>query len=187
MTAPLSVRPVRTGDAEALAEIHAAAWRAAYGGVVPAETLERRYGRGQRLLLWRGLLAGEGRAPWVEVAVEPDAAGTERLLGFVWTRMTGRADADFAAEIVALNVAPEQWRRGIGRRLMAAAAARLDEAGADGAYLWVLDDNPGARAFYDALGGRIVDRGSESLGELVVPTLAYAWKPLTALLDAARP
>ena len=34
-----------------------------------------------------------------------------------------------SAEIVALNVAPAQWRRGIGRRLMAALAAWSAERG----------------------------------------------------------
>lgn len=193
----VALRPVREGDVEGLAQLHADAWQQAYAGIIPAEILPR-FGREQRRLFWRGALEQSERHPWVDVAVAAPAAGEEsgegddrtggeeEILGFVWSRLTGQPESGFEAEIVAINVAPRHWRRGIGRRLMAAAVDRLAAVAAGGVYLWVLEDNRAGRAFYDALGGRIVDHGSESFGDTVLPTLAYAWKPLAALQEATR-
>jgi len=182
----LIIRPAAAGDVEGLARVHAAAWAAAYGHVLPPEVMPR-FGRDQRRLLWRGLLVESARPPWVDVALLDDAeAPDETLAGFVWSRRVAPPDAAFAAEIVALNVLPSHWRRGIGRRLMGTACARLRAAGADSLYLWVMRDNPPARGFYEALGGRIVDQGEERLEEVIVPTVAYAWRSLDRLAAACR-
>ena len=180
----VSLRPVVPGDAEALAEIHAAAWQEAYGALMPPDVLAR-FGVEQRRLLWRGLLAQSETLPWVDVALVPhEDAGPPRPVGFVWSRLVEAPDAAFESEIVALNVHPSAWRRGHGRRLMAAAAARLRSAGADSLYLWVFRENSTARAFYESLGGRILDSDAERLGELSLPTLAYGWRPLRALEES---
>ncbi|KNE78981.1 MULTISPECIES: GNAT family N-acetyltransferase [Streptomyces] len=52
----------------------------------------------------------------------------------------------------AVEVAPEQRRRGLASAVMAALAARALEEGASAAYLQVETDNGPARAFYDRLG-----------------------------------
>lgn len=183
----VTLRPVAPGDAEAMAKLHVETWEAAYRGMVPDGVLERN-GLEQRRLLWRGLLVEAERLPLVDVAlVEAGASGQQELAGFVWSRRIDQPDAAFAAEIVALNVRPESWRRGIGRRLMAAAAARLEGLGAGSVYLWVFRENSGARAFYEALGGRIVDQDVERFGEVSLPRIAYAWKPMSRLHAAMQP
>ena len=174
------LRPVVPGDAEALAEIHAVAWREAYGALMPPHILAG-FGVEQRRLLWRGLLEQSETLPWVDVALAPSPP---RPVGFVWSRPVEEPGAAFEAEIVALNVHPSAWRRGHGRRLMAAAAARLRSAGTDSLYLWVFRENLTARAFYESLGGRILDSDAERLGALSLPTLAYGWRPLRALEES---
>jgi len=53
---------------------------------------------------------------------------------------------------------PRLKRLGIGTRLLALAArAVLDSSPASGLYLWVLEQNAGARAFYSARGGTCVE------------------------------
>ena len=51
---------------------------------------------------------------------------------------------------------PSAWGKGIGRRLMDVALARLAEAQFDQVTLWVLDSNARARRFYEA-GGWLAD------------------------------
>ncbi len=43
---------------------------------------------------------------------------------------------------------PSAWSTGAGRALLVAAEQRITEAGHDRAYLWVLDGNERADAFY---------------------------------------
>lgn len=186
MSAP-KVRSAAPGDAEAMAQLHVETWEAAYRGMIP-DAVMLRNDLEQRRLLWRGLLVEAERPPLVEVALLAEAEGArESLAGFVWSRRIDQAEAAFGAEIIALNVRPAHWRRGIGRRLMAASVGRLAGLGAESVYLWVFRENAGARAFYESLGGRIVDEDVERFGELVVPRVAYAWKPLSRLRAAMRP
>jgi ribosomal protein S18 acetylase RimI-like enzyme len=56
-----------------------------------------------------------------------------------------------------LNVAPERWAEGIGRRLYDAAMASMAEAGFPAATLWVLERNPRARRWYERLGWKLTD------------------------------
>src|SRR5256885_780919 len=56
-------------------------------------------------------------------------------------------------ELYAIYLLERSQRRGVGRQLVGAVAARLLEAGLTAMSVWVLADNP-ACGFYDALGGR---------------------------------
>jgi ribosomal protein S18 acetylase RimI-like enzyme len=54
-------------------------------------------------------------------------------------------------------VRPEARRQGVAVQLLDAARARVTEQGARSVALWVTDENPGARAFYEAYGFRRTD------------------------------
>ena len=181
LTPTLTLRPARAGDAPAIARVHTEAWQAAYRELLPAAVLER-FTYQRRLALWRGLLDESDSVPTVEVA---DRTGTGPV-GFAWLRHLAEPGAAFDGEIVSLNVLSAEWRRGVGRRLMAASAERLAGLGASSCYLWVYRDNLGARRFYEALAGRPIDRDVERFGDLALPTVAYAWRPLDRLIAAAR-
>ena len=52
-----------------------------------------------------------------------------------------------------------------------------------GLYLWVLEQNTAAQAFYQARGGECVERGvAEPPGGGTAPTLRYAWPDPAVLL-----
>lgn len=73
------------------------------------------------------------------------------LAGFILTlRRAGRG------HVITIDVAPEFRRRGIGRRLLAAAEAFYRRAGARGMRLEAAADNAAAFAFYAGLGYRTV-------------------------------
>jgi hypothetical protein len=59
----------------------------------------------------------------------------------------------------------DRKRTGVGARLMAeSAAAVLDRRPGSGLYLWVLEMNRSAQAFYDARGGTCVSRETIATG-----------------------
>ncbi len=138
-------REVRPEDASALARISVEAWRAAYRGLMPSDFLD-------------GLSAAEAQARWERAfaAGQPSAVVFEQDQELVAACQFGPSrdpDADpDTAEVIALNVHPDHWRRGFGSQLMSFTLNRLREQGFAAATLWVLRGNARARRLYEALG-----------------------------------
>jgi len=135
------VRAATPDDAAVIARIHVDAWRAAYRGQIPQPYLDS-LSADERTRTWAGTLArpGPGR-----VLV------TEMLTGFSFYGPS-RDGEDGAAEIFAVYVRPDCWRRGAGRALCEEALhdARGRECAA--VTLWVLKTNERARRFYERIG-----------------------------------
>jgi ribosomal protein S18 acetylase RimI-like enzyme len=144
----LEVRRARPADAAAIAEVHARTWQAAYEHVFGAERLATRV---PDLALWTRILANER----VEVNVA-EAGG--RIVAFVSGGPSRDDDAE--GELYAIYALPEAWGTGAGAALMRAGLDAMRGAGYRDAVLYVLDDNPRARRFYE-LAGWSVDGGTK--------------------------
>jgi ribosomal protein S18 acetylase RimI-like enzyme len=135
------IRPAAPADAAAIARVQVRAWQAGYRGIVSDDRLDA-LSVDEVTETWHGLLAaGAERPPFVVVAVEGDA-----IAGYVMVMAPGRdddLDGD-VAELVALNVDPACWRRGIGETLIQAAF----EAFPREFVLWVFPENARALAVY---------------------------------------
>jgi GNAT superfamily N-acetyltransferase len=141
----VKVRPARVDDAAAIAETHVRTWQAAYEHVFGAERLaaldlEARTANWQRWL--------RDPEPRWHVFVAEEENG--RVVAFA-TLGEGRERGD-EAELYAIYALPEAWGSGAGPALMAAALEALREDGFRAAILWVLEDNPRARRFYEREG-----------------------------------
>lgn len=160
----MRVRRARPEDAAAIAEVHARTWQAAYEHVFGADRLAA---RAPEVELWAGVLA-RGRS---DVYVADD----EGVVGFVSTGESRDDDAD--AELYAIYVLPSAWGSGAGTALMFAGLDAMRARFSGEAVLWVLEDNPRARRFYErerwALDG--ARKGDEWLG-VVVPEVRYRIK-----------
>jgi len=155
----MAVRRAQAGDAAALGEIHVRTWRVAYEHVFGAERLARMSGE-RRTEQWRRWLA-EGVDAWV--FEEEDGA----VVGFV--RVGDSREAEGEGELFAIYVLPESWVSAAGRELMAVAREAL-RAAYPTSILWVLENNPLARRFYEREGWEL-DGGrkeDELLGATVV-------------------
>ena len=152
------IRAARVADAPQIAVVHVRSWQGAYRGLLPQAYLDG-LDPAQRVGQWERSLAeaNDGR----DGVLVADAGGT--LLGFVAYSPSRDGDADPArvGEIDAIYLRPSAWGKGIGRRLMGAALARLAEAKFDQVTLWVLDSNVRARRFYEA-GGWLADGARKS-------------------------
>ena len=150
----MTVRPGRVDDAPAVGRVHVRSWQGAYAHVLPPERLAD--------------LSIEARAAgwreWLEAARPRSAmVVAERggdVVGFASVGPTEDADAPDLGEVYAIYVLPEAWGTGVGRELMTAAVEALTAAEFAEAILWVLDDNPRARRFYERGGWRL-DGGSK--------------------------
>jgi GNAT superfamily N-acetyltransferase len=145
----LRFRPAAAEDAGAIAALHADSWRLHYRGAYSDAFLD-------------GDVAGDRLVVWVDRLREPDprswtivAEGAEGPVGFAHTIF--EADPRWGALLDNLHVIPGAKRGGIGSRLLALTAQAVLVRGT-GLYLWVLEQNVDGRAFYEARGGRRVER-----------------------------
>lgn len=139
--------------------MHTRSWQSAYRHVFDAERLagidvER------RLAIWERALADPARDVFVG---ELDG----RVVAFVGTLPS--RDPDAGGELGEIYALPEVWGAGVGHVLMAAAVDALAARGYEDAILWVLADNPRARAFYEREGWALdgAEKTDEFLGTAV--------------------
>ncbi|PKQ08429.1 MAG: hypothetical protein CVT73_07250 [Alphaproteobacteria bacterium HGW-Alphaproteobacteria-12] len=128
-------------DEEALGRLIVACWREAYRDMLPAALLNRLDHR-REARKWRdGLQTG---IAWIA-----GQAGAPVGVGY----MRG-------AEVTTLYVRKADHGRGIGADLLAHLFDEIACLGRREAFLWVLEKNLKARAFYEHMGGRLVARRS---------------------------
>jgi len=130
----VEIRRAVVADAAVIAEVHVRTWQAAYEHVFGSDRLAR-LDISRRVAGWtRALEAGES------IFV---AADDGRVVGFV---SVGEC------ELYAIYALPEAWGSGAGPLLMRAAVEQFRADGCAEPVLWVLEDNPRARRFYEREG-----------------------------------
>jgi ribosomal protein S18 acetylase RimI-like enzyme len=169
-------------DARAIADLHADSWRRHYRGAYSDAFLD-------------GDVAADRRAVWSErLAVEEArrctiVAEADGVIGFANTYL--EEDPTWGALLDNLHVAAVHKRRRIGQHLLALTAeAVVARQETPALYLWVLEQNRDARAFYSACGGERVGRAPVAppggvAGRLcgAPMKLRYAWPDARILVD----
>lgn len=172
-TSTFRIREVAPAEYPAIADLHIASWRTAYRGIVKDRFLDETIYENRRAhwadtatwTIWGFVLAAEA----------PD--GT--LVGFIacWEdRASG-----FDVLLDNLHIHPDHRGGGLGRALVAAAAARIAQAGYRSLYLYCFRDNERARRFYRSIGGTVDEEGfDETFGEKL-PHVRIVWPDAAAL------
>ncbi len=146
MKPSVTLRRAGPGDWPAVAAIHSASWRSAYRGIYPDSYLDEQVPE-ERRTFWREAL--DVMEPELDAVFIAEAAG--EAVGFACLRRKAESTGPLLDN---LHVLPELKGQGIGRRLIAAAAAWLAGKEPEAALqLVVWADNRPARAFYARLGG----------------------------------
>jgi GNAT superfamily N-acetyltransferase len=131
------IRPGTAADAQGVARVQVETWQAAYAHALPSDQL-------------KGLSIDEAierHRRWPpEFVAEQDG----EIVGFVAVGPSRDPATD--GELFAIYVHPEQWGSGVGRALIETGEEELRRLGHQEAILWVLDDNPRARRFYEIAG-----------------------------------
>lgn len=152
---------MRESDIERVAEIHVAAWRVAYEGIVRRQRMD-------------SLSVAKARGAWRR---RFSAAHTNNivcewngeLVGFASfgpaRKVRGQPAEPGAAELYAIYVHPDRWGLGCGRALLAKVLARLHGEW-EQLVLWTLVENAAARAFYVSVGFQEVRNSSRPRADL---------------------
>jgi len=138
----VDVRLGTADDALAIETIRVRGWQAAYRHVLPANELDAMPIDGSR---WR-LRLERPPAGWSTFVVENDDG---RVVGFA--SVGPSRDEPGVGELYAIYVDPNAWSTGAGRALIERSELQLARRYRE-ATLWVLEDNPRARSFYERAG-----------------------------------
>ncbi|HEV7256768.1 MAG TPA: GNAT family N-acetyltransferase [Bosea sp. (in: a-proteobacteria)] len=171
------IRTAQARDAGAIAQVHVAAWRESYGGLLPAPMLAA-LSVEMRERSWNTMLSDLPAARLTTVLVAEQGG---EIVGFASCgaqRDPELAAAGFPAEISAIYLLARCKRERLGTRLMTESFSALSEAGFRSASLWVLRDNAPARRFYEALGGEVIGEKEDRRGTTALVELAYGWRSL---------
>jgi ribosomal protein S18 acetylase RimI-like enzyme len=175
-------REVTADDAAAIAGLHAESWRRHYRGAFLDSYLDGDVVR-DRLAEWTSRLAQAGPDRYTVAGFLDD--GT--MAGFAHTFLD--ADPAWGAFLDNLHVRHDVKRQGVGARLMAETArAVIGHRPSSGLYLWVLEQNTAAQAFYQAQGGRRIERqlAGPFPGGGQAYSFRYAWRDLSSLAARSR-
>lgn len=166
-----SVREAEPSDADAIAAAHVWGWRVGYRGLFPDEYLDADEFETARLERWRAWRWADFGGPTAQLFVV-ELSG--RVVGFGHAgpeRHEPTCDqsglslrptlSDARGEVYGFYLHPDAWGSGAAAPLMRICEAHLLAHGFTEAVLWVLRDNPRARAFYERAGWRWTGEESE--------------------------
>ncbi len=171
----MKIRPAALTDLPAIAAIHLKGWELAYGAFIPADQLAAMQPH-KRLPLWRDWLSQAEKL--ILVGSVGDGIDGFLLGGPVKEHNITKGDlAGFDCEIYSLHCRAHVQGKGLGRNLIAAAAAYWLREGKRALMLWAYSDNA-YRRFYEKIGGQLIAEGIDG----GVPDIAYGWRDLSKLI-----
>jgi GNAT superfamily N-acetyltransferase len=174
-------REATAQDVDDIARLHAESWRRHYRGAYSDAFLD-------------GEVVADRMAVWRERLIQPEpdcytliARQDGALAGFAHTILND--DPTWGALLDNLHVRHDLKGHGLGSRLMARTAkVVLERTTPPALYLWVLERNTAAQAFYQARGGTRVGRNvSDAPGGGTIAALRYVWPDPAALLVTGEP
>lgn len=176
----LNLRSATPDDAQTMASVHIAAWRAAYRGLVPDSFLAA-LDHGRRTARFQEFLGAGAHNTYI---IEHD----NETVGHLTIGPCRDADLDERAvgEIWGIYLAPKHWRRGIGTGVCRRAERILRARGFGPIVLWVFEGNASARRFYEAMG--YAPDGATKTIEVgaPLPAVRYRKEPTSEATPPAR-
>ena len=145
-----SIRKVQQGDANALAYIQTESWKAAFAGILDAETLAKCTNIDRATAMYQRLL-DENKGNGYLLSVDGNPHCTAYWDAARDVEFTGKA------ELICIHSLPDNWHKGYGSQMMDRVLKDIKEAGYSEVVLWVFRDNIRARAFYEAKGFTMTD------------------------------
>ncbi len=171
-----TIRLAAPADVPDVARVHVASWRSTYRGIVPDDVLDN-LNVDRRAEGWQAALDSAPAQGRVILVAETEADG---VIGFASAGPERESDPRYRSELYAIYLLDTAQGRGIGGRLVRAAASWLLEQGHEAMLVWVLRDNP-ARGFYERLGGVYLREKPITVGSAILSELCFGWADLREL------
>ncbi len=150
---PVTIRPATRSDADGITDVQVASWRAGYAHVFPDTILHADDFDSSRRSFWNAWRFAPGHRIAVATITGADGADGQVVAFASYGPERERARGHTGrGELWAFYLHPDAWGTGVADELIEHVEVRLMAEGFDSAVLWVLDDNPRARRFYERHG-----------------------------------
>lgn len=141
----ITIRQAIVTDAHDFAFVICESWKEAYKNIIPPDVLERNTNLSKREKTFASRMESETDKYYI-------AYDGELPCGVCVTSPSRDEDKKGWGEIVAIYTLPEYWGKSVGKPMMATALDGLREQGFTRFLLWVFEENPRARRFYEKCG-----------------------------------
>jgi RimJ/RimL family protein N-acetyltransferase len=170
----VSIRLAKPNDALSIAEVHVAAWRTAYKGIMPDDFLASLDVQ-QKAQAWECAL--QEPSPGITLVWEYN----QEVVGFCVYGPSRDSDAprDTTGELVAINFHPLHWRRGFGTKMCRYVIHEGKKKNWHTLTLWVLKQNTPARCLYEKLG--FLPDGTEKVETKIIGAPLHEVRYMTSL------
>ena len=177
----LKLRVPDPAEWQAVAALHIASWQSAYRGMLYDRYLDGAI-HAERESVWKARFTGEPRPDQIVVVADD---GTDFV---AFACILAGHDPRWGSLIDNVHVRPDRKRTGIGRRVLAEAAARVpQEHSRTPLHLTVLEANRPAQAAYERWGGELAEHLEADLPDgQRLPVRRYSWASPDALIAALR-
>lgn len=169
------IRKANPLDAAGIAKVAVDTWKTAYRGIISDEVLA-------------GLSYEQKEKNWFNtltsgidiVFVAEDANG--EIIGYSSGGKERRKHSIYQGELYTLYVLQSHQKLGIGKGLLVSVVRELAELQIRSLFVGVLEANP-SRFFYEALGGKKVDKKSIVIGGTSLNEIGYGWEDTSNMLS----
>lgn len=169
------IRAATRDDADSITDVQVASWRAGYAHVFPESVLFADDFDSSRRTFWNAWRFAPGHR--IAVATEDDGDKGGRVIAFCSYGPERERARGFTGrgEVWAFYLHPDRWGSGAASELMDHVEQRLRAEGFATAVLWVLDDNPRARRFYERHGWEAtgIEAAFDDYCDVSVPEVEY--------------
>ncbi|MFT3697097.1 MAG: GNAT family N-acetyltransferase [Kofleriaceae bacterium] len=161
------IRAASVEDAPAIARVHTDSWQTSYRGILPDSVLDQ-IDVGQRRASRERILTTPGGLHLVAFDVS-----SGEIVGFCDAGPSRSPGYD--GEVYAIYFAHRAKRYGLGTEMFDQVRDWLPSRNMHSMIVWVLANNPHARRFYEAVGGRTGHTKQTRVDRFPVIEQAYLW------------
>jgi ribosomal protein S18 acetylase RimI-like enzyme len=163
-----TIRSARFKDATGIAEVHDAAWREGYRGIIRGAPLEKMI-EARGVAWWQRYIEAKNQM------LVLDFAGS--VAGYVTFGRSRNRSERFPTQIYELYLKPEFQGLGFGRKMFNTARAAMANGKAIAPLcVWALSANDRAVGFYESIGGLDIGRRSERIGPDIYETTGFGFR-----------
>lgn len=170
----LVFRQAKHEDAQHIAQLHTVSWQQNYRGTFSDYYLDHEV-LPNRIQVWQERLENPAQNQHVLIVEEEG-----ELLGFVCAYLD--ENETYGTYLDNLHVSSKAQGRGLGTQLMGKLANQISNHSTKGLYLWVIEGNNLAIAFYNRLNGKALDSvEADDIGDASFIKIRYVWEDLDQL------
>lgn len=162
----MKIRAAKLSDASGIAKVHVDSWRTTYKNIIPDQFLKNlSYQRREELWI--------NNIPKGNVFVAENDEG--KIVGFSsgGKERSGKYK-EYQGELSSIYILKEFQGQGIGKALAKPVIEELEKLGVNTMLVFVLEDN-NSKLFYEAMGGKIIDKIEVEIAGKKLNELVYGW------------